>query len=212
MTKTCLIISGGDFSMPPEDALGSDIIIACDSGYKHAEKMGVKPHMIVGDFDSAEKPETGDIPIKTFPSRKDDTDTMLAVKHALDEGASYICIACALGGRMDHTFANIQAGAYIANAGAHARITDDNTVIDIFKDKKLVIPKRDGWSFSVFSLADESKGVSISGAKYEIENADVVNTFPWGQSNVWAADQAKISVNDGMLVVIQSKLKPGEHI
>lgn len=194
MKKSCLIISGGDYSAPAEDVLKADLIIACDRGYTYAEKMGVRPHLIVGDFDSAEAPSGTDVPIMTFPSRKDDTDTMLAIKHALDEGCDDIHLVCALGGRMDHTFANIQACAFAADKGARATVYDDSTVITVFKGSKLVIGKREGWSFSVFSLADESKGVSISGAKYEIEDADVVNTFPWGQSNVWAADEAVVQL------------------
>ena len=75
-----LIISGGDYSPIPD--LSCDYVIACDRGYLHAEKMGIRPDLILGDFDSAPVPD-GKIQVEQYPVRKDDTDTMLAVKKAL---------------------------------------------------------------------------------------------------------------------------------
>ena len=111
---TALIISGGDYFPIPD--LSCDYVIACDLGYLHAEKMGIRPDLILGDFDSAPVPD-GKIPVEQHPVRKDDTDTMLAVKKALSLGYADLVMACAFGGRLDHAYANIQAGAYAAEQG-----------------------------------------------------------------------------------------------
>ena len=113
-----LIISGGDYSPLPDAVF--DRVIACDRGYLHARRMGIQPDLIIGDFDSAPVPE-GEVPVERFSSRKDDTDTMLAVKKALSMGSGEILIACAFGGRLDHTVANIQSGAFIAGQGGTTR-------------------------------------------------------------------------------------------
>ena len=74
------------------------------------------------------------------------------------------------------------------------------------------IPRRDGWSLSVFALSDQCSGITIRGTKYECTDATFSNTFCLGVSNVWAADTAVIQVRRGIVMVMLSRLKAGEHI
>ena len=86
MEGSCLIISGGDYSELPDSLLRVRYVIACDRGWQYAQKMNIEPDLIVGDFDSAPQPDSG-VPIDAVPTRKDSiTDTMLAIRHALDLG------------------------------------------------------------------------------------------------------------------------------
>lgn len=209
--KTCLIISGGDFSPLPPDLPPFDYVIACDRGYKYALRFGLVPDRIIGDFDSSSQPNT-EISVDVHPVMKDDTDTMLAVRHALEKGFGQICICCALGGRLDHAFANIQSIAFAAEAGAVARICSEDTRITVFPGGCLTFPRRDGWSFSCFALSDACTGLSIQGAKFPCEGLDITNRFPIGVSNVWVGEEIRISCNTGILMVIESKLRSGEHI
>ena len=39
-----------------------DFFVYCDGGLKHMEKLGVKPNLIVGDFDSHDNPN---LPVET---------------------------------------------------------------------------------------------------------------------------------------------------
>ncbi len=211
MNGLCIIVSGGDLCAIPDGLRSPDYVIACDRGWQHAAALGVKPDLIVGDFDSAPPPDT-DVPVERVPTRKDDTDTMLAVRRALEKGFRDIVICCALGGRLDHAFANIQSGAYIAAHGGRARLLGADTDILIFSAAQASFPRRDGWSLSVFALSDDCAGVAVRGAKYECEDTALHNTFPLGVSNVWTAEQAVVSARRGILMVVQSKLKEGEHI
>ena len=215
----------------PEQKMDKEFIIACDKGYQNAEKMGITPDLILGDFDSGERPADTDARILTFPTRKDDTDTMLAVKYAIREGFRDIHIACAFGGRLDHAFSNIQAGAFIASYGGVARLYGQSEICTVFGRKSicvdqpdsaandedscvtyLTLPRRDGYSLSVFSLSDVCEGVTIRGTKYEVEDVTLLHNDPVGTSNVWTADTAKISLQKGILMVMMSRLLPGEHI
>ena len=137
---------------------------------------------------------------------------MLAVRHALEQGYRNIAICCALGGRLDHTFANIQSGAYIAAHGGRAQLLGVDTDIRIFAAAQERFLRRDGWSLSVFALSDECSGVSIRGTKYECEGVALTNAFPLGVSNVWTAEEAVVGAERGTLMVVQSKLREGEHI
>ena len=209
--NSCLIVSGGDYSPLPEGSASFDYIIACDRGYEYARRLGLTPDVILGDFDSSAQPDT-DIPTHVHPVMKDDTDTMLAVRHALDRGYRDISLCCALGGRFDHAFANVQSLAFAAERGAVARVLAEDTVITVFPADSMRFPRRDGWSFSCFALSDICTDVSIRGAKFGCEGTDITSRFPIGVSNVWTGEEITVSARTGILMVIESRLRSGEHI
>ncbi len=211
MDTTCLIISGGEFSELPDDFRCPTYVIACDRGWQYAIRLGLTPDLILGDFDSSPLPDT-EIPIVKVPTQKDDTDTMLAARKALELGFLDIAICCAFGGRLDHTFANIQTAAFLAARGAKTRLFGKDTEGLVFADGEMAVPRKDGWSLSLFSLSDKCEGVSIRGTKYEVEDIALTNAFPLGVSNVWSAENAEIAVKTGILLVLSSKLAKGEHI
>ena len=207
----CVVISGGEYCDLPAELRGPDYVIACDRGWQYATRMGLRPDWIVGDFDSAPLPVT-DVPVTQVPTRKDDTDTMLAARRALELGYRDLALVCAFGGRLDHTLANLQTAAWLVARGARVRLIGEDTDALAFTGGTERIPRRDGYSLSVFALSDRCAGVTIRGTKYECENETLTNAFPLGVSNVWASDAAEISVESGTLLVLQSRLTPGEHI
>ena len=198
-----LIISGGDYSPLPD--LSYDYVIACDRGYLHARRMDIRPDLILGDFDSAPVPNA-DIPVERHPAQKDDTDTMLAVKKALETGCQEVMIACAFGGRLDHTLANIQAAAYAADHGASARLCGTGSEAWVFRNRTICFPRKPGFSFSVFSITDTSS-VTITGAEYACTDLLIRNTFPIGISNEWKADRITVTGNHGIIMVMESRIR-----
>ncbi|MCR5236653.1 MAG: thiamine diphosphokinase [Lachnospiraceae bacterium] len=201
MYENCLIISGGEFSELPDDIPEPDHVIACDRGWKYARILGYTPDLIVGDFDSSEMPPE-DMSICHLPVEKDDTDTMYAARIALKEGCRSAVICCAFGGRLDHTLANIQTGAYLASEGVETMLVGTGSRAVLLAGGETVIPRKDGWSLSVLSLSDVSSGVTIKGTKYECEDIEMTGKYPLGVSNTWASGEARISVKEGMLMII----------
>ncbi|MCR5585011.1 MAG: thiamine diphosphokinase [Lachnospiraceae bacterium] len=206
MGKRCLIISGGDFDSLCKKEEG-DFVIACDKGYEYAEKLGLKPDLVIADFDSFDGKVAGDVPVKQYPCEKDDTDTMAAVKHAVDNGFSEVVICCALGGRPDHALANVQSCVFAAERGLKASIVGTDDEMIVLKNRKIVLKRREGFSLSVLGISNKSEGVDILGTKYEVRDGVIENSFPLGVSNEWKADEARISVKNGTLLVIMSRLK-----
>ena len=100
-------------------------MISADKGYKAGR--GVKSDIIMGDFDSAEKPVFDNIEI--FPSEKDDTDLMLAIKQGFESGCDDFLIFGATGGRVDHLLGNIQSLGYILSCGGEGMIAADREII-----------------------------------------------------------------------------------
>ena len=180
------------------------VVIAADGGYDHLKKINIYPDYIIGDLDSYK----GDLPdeceIITAPVRKDDTDMMLAVKKALEIGCDKIFICGALGGRLDHTIANIQTLEYIFDNGGYGVVVDYDNIVSIQDKGILTYEKMDGWYFSVFSLTEKSE-LSLAGTSFETENCILTRGFPLGVSNEIILDNAIVNLFSGRLLIIRSR-------
>ena len=204
MKKLCAIISGGE----PDDLTGiheADFIIACDRGYVYCERLGLTPDLFIGDFDSYSGAVAPGVAVERLIPEKDDTDTGHAITYALSHGFRELVLVCALGGRLDHTLANLQNAANAAVQGMSVTILDEKSEITFLTRGMLRLKKRPGWGLSVFSLSDTSTGVCLRGVKYELENAALDNRFPLGVSNEFDAPEAEIAVGQGILLVMQTK-------
>ena len=141
-----------------------------------------------------------------YPPEKDDTDTMLAVKQALSVGAEEIQIYGGLGGRFDHSIANVQTLRYLSEHGAVGSLCDAQNWMTVQTAGTVrQYPRRDGWYFSLLSLSDTCTGVTITGAKYCLQNGTLHANFPLGISNEIVAEQAEISLQTGTLLVLYTK-------
>ncbi len=187
----------------PENA---DLIVCADTAYLKAQAEHITPHAVIGDFDHAEHEERldGMEKVLRFSSVKDDTDTMLCVKYALNRGADEIVIVGGIGGRLDHTFANIQTLAFIRKHGASGTVLDgDHAVMTV--DSRITLTKG-GYDYaSVFALDPVCRDITLRGFKYEAAHIDLTSDFPLGVSNEITAEQAEITVGEGTLLVILAK-------
>lgn len=199
--KTCYIFSAvemkNNFPKPDKD----DLIIAADAGYLNVQKAGLRPDVIIGDFDSSEKPST-DTPIETFPILKDDTDTMLAIKYGFNSGYKRFAIYGGLGGeRTDHTIANIQSLAYIADHGGEGFLVGENEIFTLIKNSSITLHSEKGKTLSVFAYGGIAEGISIKGAVYETDNLTLTPFFPLGVSNKFKENTATVGVKNGYVLI-----------
>lgn len=207
--KICHIFAGGDLGKIDRTWFSTHhgFIICADSGYKHAVKLGLEPDIIVGDFDSytGRLPENTEI-YRTVPE-KDDTDTLMAVKIAIERGYDLIYLYGAIGGsRFDHAFANIQTMIYAHEHGAKLIcIGDENIYLQGAGEAMYPRGKKYGEKyFSVFAVTDTVKIKSLRGVKYPLENYDMKPSFPIGVSNEITEGQAFLDIEYGLALVIQS--------
>ena len=130
---------------------------------------------------------------------------MLAVKTAISRGAKKIRIYGALGGRFDHTFANIQTLKFASENGCWAEIADEGNRIMLREKGVHQFRKMDGWYFSIFSYSEELNIKGLRGVKYPLENYLMKNSFPIGVSNEFEADSAELSIDSGTSLIIFSR-------
>ena len=200
--RRCVIFTArceGEVNAAYSDRRESDLILCADAGYELARRAGVEPDWIIGDFDSAQRPDAGNVLV--HPVIKDDTDTILCARFALEEGVRDFLIVGGVGGRLDHTLANLQTLAFLSKQGAHAELCDGNIHLVMLENGSLRVPRTPG-KLSVFAFGGTCSGVNISGAKYNVENATLTPSFPLGMGNDFVEDTAEISVEQGALLVM----------
>lgn len=221
---TAYIFTGGKIAVGSMDELGlhmseADLIIAADSGYNNASRLGVRPGLLLGDLDSIDRgalapDELEHIEKIIVPAIKDDTDTQLAVDTALERGADEIYIIGGLGGRLDHTLSSVFLLEYIADRGIDAVMTDGQSRVRVMKTAgepvTLLIPKtfdgENGFKYlSIVSLTDECEGVRISGVFYPLDGVTLERRYSYAVSNEITSDSAEITLERGTMLVIESR-------
>lgn len=198
----CYIFGAGPFYGLDQTPAPDDLILAADGGYRHCLALGLRPHLLLGDFDSLEQTLPQEIPTLTFPPEKDDTDTMLCLKLGLERGFRRFHLYGGTGGRLDHTLANLQALAYLAREGARGELHDAGFRYTAIQGPDcLRLPAKDEGLFSVFCLGADAQGVCIRGGKYEAEGVTLTAAFPLGVSNQFRGADVEVSLESGCLVV-----------
>ncbi len=198
--KSCHIVGEGEWKELNIKKESDDLIIAADGGYLYLEKAGIKPDIAIGDFDSLDISPSCDKIIKLNPV-KDITDMYAAVNAGIEEGFSCFHLYGATGGRIDHTIANIQLIASLAQQKMKAFIHDGNTVITAVCNDSLEFSSENKGYISVFSHSEKCTGVYLKGLKYPLENAELTNTFPLGVSNEFIGEKSKIIIGNGTAIV-----------
>lgn len=204
MKGTCYIVGAAD----TEDTIldvsvlkNDDCVIAADGGYQTLKQWGIKPHQIIGDFDSL-----GFVPdeqqVVRYPSEKDDTDMMIAVKLGLEKGYERFVIYGGLGGRLDHTLANIHVLEYLAKHGARGCLAGNCENVILVENEKVTFEENAEGVISIFAYGGNAEGVYLSGLKYPLTDAVLTTDFPVGVSNEFTGVKSDISVRNGRLLIL----------
>ena len=199
MQGICYIIGayhGEDAVILPSSA---DFVIAADGGYKALDALGVQANLVVGDFDSLGYVPEG-VEILQHPVRKDDTDTLLAIRLGLERGYRNFVITGALGGRLDHTFANLQALHFLRDNGARGILYGDGTLVTAVTNGSITI--EGNGTLSVFTMDAKAEGVTLRDVSFPVEQVTLTNSFPIGVSNEFIGKPATIAVENGTLLVM----------
>lgn len=183
-----------------------DYVICIDGGYDIAKRNHISPDLLMGDFDSIISTLPDDVPIMRFPPEKDYTDLELALKKAVELKAENVTIIGGIGGRLDHTIANIQLLSSYNDCFKSLVMLDGRNKCFI-ASRHMVIPAEENSYISLFSLSEKCEGVSASGVKYPLKNHTLTRDFPLGVSNEFKEKSAILSVEDGTLLVIVSQLE-----
>ena len=206
--RRCVIVGGasiGDYETVGAMLRPDDYVIFCDCGLRHMDGLGVDPDLIVGDFDSYSNPEY-DTETIVLPCEKDDTDTVFAVKEALRRGFEDFLLIGVVGERLDHTLGNVSILLMLDSEGKVGTIIDDYSEMEIVSDRcEMPCIIDDSYVyFSLINISGTARGVTIRGAKYPLENAEITCEYQYGVSNeVLPGCTAEVSVGEGRLLLVK---------
>lgn len=211
--KTCIFLNGviDDYSVIKEKIEKEDYscIICADGGANHAYKLGIIPDYIIGDLDSV-SPEIVEyyrengVDFKELPEKKDETDSEICIYLAKTLGSDSIDIYSALGGRIDHTLANVKLLYYIKNYGIFPRIISENEIMYVIENERFVLSGNAGDTVSVIPIKGDAKGMTLEKLEYPLDNFDMEYAKPMGISNVMLEDECIIEIKDGAAVIVRN--------
>ena len=140
--------------------------------------------------------------ILRHPRAKDETDLELALLHAATLGAAQIDILGALGGRWDHTLANVALLALPELVGRQTRLLADRQTLFLVRDSA-VLEGRRGDTISLLPLTGAAHGVTTAGLQYPLSDATLSFDRARGVSNVLLDPPGRVSLRAGLLLVVQ---------
>ena len=180
-----------------------DFCVYCDCGLKHQDGLKRNPDLVIGDFDSHPKPQDLNNVI-VLPVVKDDTDTIFAVKEGMRRGYDEFLLLGATGGRQDHNLGNIYALLMLTKNGKSAMILDDYSEISIIPAGREHRVKWGCKFFSLLNISGTARGITITGAKYPLDNAEIAPEYQYGISNEVLSqyEDAVISLREGYLLLV----------
>jgi thiamine pyrophosphokinase len=206
---TVIVASAPELDIAPyrEHIRAAELVIAADGGALPLLRAGIMPHVAIGDMDSIDATglaalESHGITLQRFPREKDETDLELALLYAAAAGATAIDIIGALGGRWDHTLANVALLALPELRERRARLLADGQTLFLVRDAA-VLEGQAGDTVSLLPLSGEAQGVTTQGLRYPLDQATLSYERARGVSNVLLDPPGHVALRAGLLLVVQ---------
>ena len=211
-----LIVSGGYIDDPfATDWIANnqyDLKVAADRGMEFFYRNQITPDLIVGDYDSVSS-EILDffkanpcVEMITLNPIKDDTDTEYAIRKVIERGATSITLLGATGSRLDHVLGNIE----LLQIGLENQVTIE--IIDRSNRIRMInqgISIRKNLQFgnyvSLIPYTKEVSGLTLEGFRYSLHDFTMKKGSTLGISNEIEGEVAKIHLNEGILLIIESR-------
>jgi thiamine pyrophosphokinase len=216
----CLIfLSGSIQDDQPVLALArqADRLICADGGIRHARRLNIKPDLLIGDMDSATAEDLAwirenKIPVRRFSPFKDETDSELAVRAAMEffaenGGQHQITLAGALGSRPDHVLAIQLLAARLAAPNRRFVLTDGRSCLYTLSGQDtlvldLPVQAKCRLSVSVIPVSDNVSGLTYEGLQYPQNDAKMMSGSTRGISNHVIRSPVTIRLGEGSLLII----------
>lgn len=187
-----------------------DFVICADGGTRHAMTLDLRPDLVIGDMDSAEKEQLhkyreAGVEIELYPRDKNETDLELAINHAIERNPKQIIVTAALGGRLDQTLANIALLGDARHASLDIRIDDGLEEIFLCRDQ-VEVYGRSGDIVSLIPWQGAVSEVQTKDLKWPLRKETLYPEKTRGISNELIAGTASISIGSGLLLIVHRRL------
>jgi thiamine pyrophosphokinase len=194
--------------LQPDDDSTHVRLICADGGARIALALGLTPEAVVGDLDSLDEAAQAQMQAMgcrfvVYPAAKDWTDLELALKLAVQEGATEIVILGALGGRLDQELANILLLLLPELQDIPTRIVDDRQEMFVARGQA-EIAGQSGDVVSLIPLGGDAEGIVTEGLLYPLRDEPLLSGPARGVSNVMTEPIANVTLRSGALLIVHA--------
>lgn len=216
-THGCVIVATGAAPLASEAVAalpGDAFVVAADGGLDHARAAGLRPDVLIGDLDSVSAEGLAwaeeHAAVVRHPADKADTDTELALDYAAALGAEQLILVAGAGDRFDHAIAALGAlGAETVEQIPVVQAWWGADQVHIVRPRRPVsLALAPGTTFSVLATRGRCRGVTITGARWPLHDADLAPLAGSGVSNEATGASVDIHVHDGTLTVVIPGAQP----
>lgn len=204
-----LIIAGGPdpgTGLIRKMAMNAEKIYCADRGAQWAYHAGIKPDIAIGDMDSInsetlEQIRRDEIHMMKYPSEKDQTDTEIAVEVAISDGAKSIVLLGGLGGRMDHTLANISVMKACYKRGIRITMMNADTAM-FLAERTVTFRAMKGSYVSLFPQSEGVRVINSEGLYYPLNNLVLPVESTLCVSNKMTSDHVILDIRNGAVLIV----------
>lgn len=184
-------------------------VIAADGGARLAQYYGVAVQRVIGDMDSLSAAEVealvlAGVTMQRYPEEKNQTDLELALMWAAQAGAESIRIIGGIGGRFDQTLGNVYLLALPMLAERDVRLVTPNQEIYVLRPGTNQVYGQPDDTVSLIPLTASVRGIHTENLYYPLQDECLMLGPARGISNVLVASPARVTFDDGLLLVVHT--------
>jgi thiamine pyrophosphokinase len=213
MIREAVVVAGGPgVAGIRTDAGEGTVYIGADRGALRLVRLGIRPALSVGDFDSVNEEEFLEISSSSdrvirVGEEKDETDTELALAGAVRLEPGTVTLTGVTGGRLDHAQSAMHAVYRLQenHPEIRFRILDPNNELYFLRPGRHVLRGGGAYRYiSFFSFGGPVTGMTLKGFRYEAENAEILPGTTLFTSNETGSTECTISFETGICLVVRS--------
>ena len=197
--RTVVVLAGGPdrpavVGLPP-----GTTVIAADGG----AELGGPIDLVVGDLDSISAETLAGIErVERHAVEKDATDLELALAAALRLEPDRILVLGSAGGRLDHLLGSLLLLAAEEYAGLDVDAQIGTAAVQVVRGERTLLGNP-GELVSLLAVNGRASGVVTDGLVYPLRGETLHPGSSRGISNVFAANEARIQVELGVLLAVR---------
>ena len=200
---TVVVLCGGPGSVSVDGLPVGATVIAADGGAELARMLGLSVDLVVGDMDSISAGTLAGIErVERHAAEKDATDLELALVAALRFEPERVLVLGGGGGRLDHLFGGLLLLAAEAYAGVRVDAQFGAAAVHVIRGER-TLHGEPGELISLLAMHGRARGVVTDGLVYALRGETLEPGSSRGVSNVFAASEARVALEGGVLLAVR---------
>ncbi len=208
-TSTAIVLLGGDAidAKAIGDLPTNCIVIAADSGVELAPVLGLDISVVIGDMDSIDATALEALKalgttVVQHAADKNESDAELALRHAVDLGATRLIVIGGGGGRLDHQLALFAVMFLDSLRGTRVEVRlARSRAYPVRAGETITISCTTGDVIGLIPFGGDTHGITTGDLRWPLHDESLFAFASRGISNRAMSDEFSVTVTTGHLIV-----------